>query len=162
MVGKLNDLWLQDDGFVLSSELVLYGTMGVIGVGAGYTAVRDTMNTELNDVAKALGSMDQSYVFTGTSGHSAWTAGSAFFDRADRCDVPPLQQYVQRSTCADRPLVCADVFGRDGNTPPHVHSHVGPHAGPAAVVAPLSATTAPADAIVVRGVAADGAPGASL
>jgi hypothetical protein len=150
MLRKLNELWRDDDGFVVSSELVMYGTMGVIGVGAGYTAVRDTMNTELNDVAKALGSMDQSYYISGVSGHCSFTAGSAFFDRADRCDVPPLQQYVQRSTCADRPLVCADVFGRDGNVPPHVHSHVVPHAGPAAVVAPLSATTAPADAIVVR------------
>lgn len=146
MVGKLNDLWLQDDGYVLSSELVLYGTMGVIGVGAGYTAVRDTMNTELNDVAKALGSMDQSYVFTGTSGHSAWTAGSAFFDRADRCDVPPLSAIVQHPPVG-RPLVCADVFGPSGALPPH---H-GPHALPAHAHPALPGVAAPgAGAVVVE------------
>ncbi len=143
MVGKLNDLWLQDDGFVLSSELVLYGTMGVIGVGAGYTAVRDTMNTELNDVAKALGSMDQSYVFTGTSGHSAWTAGSAFFDRADRCDVPPLQTIVQHPPVG-RPLVCADVFGPGGFGPGGaLPPHHGPHAHPAHAHSALPGVAAP-------------------
>ncbi|MGC3971260.1 MAG: hypothetical protein QM775_29135 [Pirellulales bacterium] len=147
MLRTLNDLWRDDDGYVVSSELVMYGTMGVIGVGAGYTAVRDTMNTELNDVAKAIGSMDQSYYISGVSGHCSYTAGSAFFDRADRPDVPPLQQYVQQPV--GRPLVCSDVFGRDGQVLPHGH-HPVPHAGPAAVVAPLSATTAPAAAITVR------------
>src|SRR5262245_54108219 len=81
-------LWKETDGFVLSSEMVMYGTVGVVGVTTGYAALRDSINTELDDVAKALGATDQSYFVNGVYGHSAWTAGSAFFDRVDRNDIP--------------------------------------------------------------------------
>ena len=112
MQRSLARLWLEDDGFVLSSEIIMYGTLGVIGVGAGYTALRDSVNSELTDVAKAIGSIDQSFWFAPVAGHSAWTAGSAFFDRADVCDGPqPVPAVVEHRQHIQRPLVCADVFG---------------------------------------------------
>lgn len=110
MLRTLKHLWNDDDGFVLSSEMVMYGTVGVVGVTAGAAALRDTVNSELDDVAKAIGSIDQSYYFSGTAGHSAWTAGSVFFDRADKSDVPPLTT-LESCPPPGRPLVCADVFG---------------------------------------------------
>jgi hypothetical protein len=104
-------LWQEDGGFVLSSEVMMYGTLGVVGLGAGLTALRDSVNSELNDVAKAIGSVDQSYWYSPVVGHSAWTAGSAFFDRADVCDGPqPIPVPVAPPPC-ERPIVCADVFG---------------------------------------------------
>jgi hypothetical protein len=102
-------LWTEDDGFVLSSEMVMYGTVGVVGVTTGYTALRDSINTELDDVAQAIGSTDQSYYYGGVYGHSAWSAGSAFFDRVDRPDLPKC--VMTPGPVVDRPTVCADVFG---------------------------------------------------
>jgi hypothetical protein len=103
-------LWTEDDGFVLSSEMVLYGTVGVVGVTTGYAALRDSVNTELDDVAKALGSTDQSYYVGGVYGHSAWSAGSAYFDRVDRNDIPACVN-TAAPVVVDRPTVCADIFG---------------------------------------------------
>ncbi len=127
----LKSLWSEIDGGVLSTEMILYGTLGVVGVSAGYGTVRDSVNSELDDVAKAIGSIDQSYYLSGTAGHCAWTAGSAFIDRADRVDYPskcvttavpvyrPGVQYFHHPAPAAypsspayvRPTVCADVFG---------------------------------------------------
>lgn len=132
MNNLLNRLWLEEDGFVLSSEMILYGTLGVVGVGAGYTALRDSVNSELSDVAKAIGSIDQSFWYAPVVGHSAWTAGSAFFDRADVCDGPQ-RVVVPQGRAYERPLVCADVFGAPAGAPvqdkyvlPPVTSRPGP------------------------------------
>ncbi len=46
----------------------------------GPTAVRNSVNDELLDVARALRRIDQSYGFRGIQGCGAWTAGSAYMD----------------------------------------------------------------------------------
>ncbi len=74
----LQALWRDESGAVLSSELVLVGTVGVIGATVGLSAVKNSINQELVDVAKAIRSLDQSYCFEGTEGCGAWTAGSSF------------------------------------------------------------------------------------
>lgn len=116
----LKRLWLEDDGAVLSSEMLMYGSVGVVGMTAGYGTLRDTLNSELDDVAQSLGSIDQSYYLSGTMGHCAWTAGSAFIDRADRPDypskcvvtnVPAYGVAVPQGQGYTRPTVCADIFG---------------------------------------------------
>jgi hypothetical protein len=124
----LQRLWSEEDGFVLSSEMVLYGTLGVVGVGAGYTAMRDSINTELSDVAKAIGSIDQSFWYSPVIGHSAWTAGSSYFDRADLCDGPTAVP-VEAPRC-DKPVVCADVFGRGTGPQSHDVPRVEPRPRP--------------------------------
>jgi len=121
MKRHLMRLWTEDDGFVLSSEMVLYGTVGVVGVTTGYAALRDSVNTELDDVAKALGSTDQSYFVGGVYGHSAWSAGSAYFDRVDRPDVPAC--VTTAAPVVDRPTVCADVFGKAHPAVPALPTH---------------------------------------
>lgn len=140
MNNLLKRLWLEEDGVVLSSEMMLYGSLGVVGAGAGYTALRDSVNAELSDLAKALGSIDQSFWYAPVVGHSAWTAGSAFYDRADVCDGPQRVAVPQA-----RPLVCADVFGPQSGAPiqdkyvlPPVTSRPGPASlpGPAATPKP--------------------------
>lgn len=109
----LKELWMNEEGFVLSTEMMLYGTVGVVGATTGLAAFRDAVNSELGDLSRAIGSLDQSYCISPVTGHGAYTAGSAFYDRADLCDIPPLQAAPQ--DCVQppvgRPLVCADVFG---------------------------------------------------
>ncbi|MDA0589251.1 MAG: hypothetical protein O2820_17255 [Planctomycetota bacterium] len=79
----LND----EAGFIVSAELVLVLTIGVLSMVVGLTAVRDSVVQELNDVSHAIGTISQSYNVTGLEkpDHS-WTAGFGFNDRADECD----------------------------------------------------------------------------
>jgi hypothetical protein len=105
--------------------------VAVIGVGAGLTALRDSVNSELNDVGKALGSIDQSFWFSPVVGHSAWTAGSAYFDRADYCDGPQVvaEPITVHALPHERPVVCADVFGHPAAPPVQKVPHA-PHPRP--------------------------------
>ena len=82
----LNRLILDDRGFVISIELVLIATIAVIGLIAGFTAIRDGVVCELSDVAGSVQDLNQSYAFCGVTGHAASTAGSDFNDSADFCD----------------------------------------------------------------------------
>lgn len=92
----LKNLWNSEAGFVISAELALVLTIGVIGVIVGLSHVANAVNNELDDVAKAIGSLNQSYNFTGYkccpcstangSGSTSATAGSVFVDQTDTCD----------------------------------------------------------------------------
>lgn len=72
-------------GFVMTSELLLLSSVLVIGLVAGLATVRDSVNAELNDVAQAIGSMDQSYAFDGIANgaDTAVASGSQFEDNID-------------------------------------------------------------------------------
>lgn len=72
-------------GFIVSAELILIATILVIGLIVGMVAVRDATNAELEDVAEAIGALDQSYFFFGVedSLEGSWTAGSAWADDID-------------------------------------------------------------------------------
>ncbi len=86
MLRLANDLWIDQAGFVVSAEMVLISTVGVIGIGTGLVCLRDAVNRELTDVACAITALDQSYCYTGFHGYKdpcslrikAQTAGSAF------------------------------------------------------------------------------------
>ena len=59
----------------------------------GLSEIQHAVVAELNDVGDAIGSINQSYRFSGFSkkkgnggGFSAWTVGSTFLDSADECD----------------------------------------------------------------------------
>lgn len=90
-------LWTDENGFILSAELVLISTLLVVGLVAGLACLRASLIGELEDVAGAIGSLNQSYWYKGFSSHATgnWcyvksaTAGSRFVDRADGgIDVP--------------------------------------------------------------------------
>lgn len=70
----LND----ESGFVVSSEAVLVGTVGVLGATVGLSVAGDSIHDELTEVALAFRSLDQSYSYEGIRCGTAWTAGSAF------------------------------------------------------------------------------------
>ncbi|MFO1004996.1 MAG: hypothetical protein U0929_03485 [Planctomycetaceae bacterium] len=88
----LKTLWNDDAGFIISAELVLVATLLVIGLIVGLSEVQHAVVTELNDVADAIGELNQSYRFSGfhkvdlgNRVHAA-TYGSDFEDQRDDCD----------------------------------------------------------------------------
>ena len=83
----LHRLWDDEAGFVISAELVLVGTMLVIGAVVGLTSVRNQVVQELGDLAIAIGNVNQSYEYSGVVGHAAATSGSIFQDQHDFCDL---------------------------------------------------------------------------
>ncbi len=84
----LND----EAGFIISAELVLVATLLVIGLIVGLSEVQHAVVSELNDVADAIGEVNQSYSYSGFHKcdqggrvHAA-TYGSSFADTSDDCD----------------------------------------------------------------------------
>lgn len=65
MLRLAKTLWHDQAGFIVSAELVLISTVGVIGLVAGLTCLRDAVNSELKDVSCAIRSLDQTYCYTG-------------------------------------------------------------------------------------------------
>jgi len=72
-------------GFVLTSELLLLSTTIVIGLVVGLSTMRDAVTAEMEDVAEAIGSLDQSYAFDGIKNGEATAeiSGSGFIDAVD-------------------------------------------------------------------------------
>jgi Flp pilus assembly pilin Flp len=79
-------LWRDEAGFVISVELVLVATMLVMAMVVGLESVRDAVLTELADTATAIAQINQSYSYSGVTGHASSVSGSAFADATDFCD----------------------------------------------------------------------------
>jgi len=89
----LRSLMNDEAGFIVSAELVLVATLLVIGLIVGLSEVQHAVVSELNDVADAVGEINQSYYYTGFhkaksfgGGCAAATYGSDFEDQRDDCD----------------------------------------------------------------------------
>lgn len=78
----LAKLWQDEAGVILSAEAVVVGTVAVLGVSAGLSTVATSVNRELQDVAFAIRSLDQSYEIPGQQNCCASTAGSSFRQQA--------------------------------------------------------------------------------
>ena len=89
----LRQLLNDESGVIISAELVLVLSIGVLAVIIGLSEVAVAVNTELNDVSNAIGALDQSYSVTGftSSGVNgklkARTYGTTFIDAVDDCDT---------------------------------------------------------------------------
>ena len=64
MIRLLNCLWSDECGFVVSSELAMVSTLGVLGLTAGLAQVAGDVDGELKDVGGAVASLDQSFLVT--------------------------------------------------------------------------------------------------
>lgn len=75
----------QQAGFIMTAELILLVTIMVIGMIVGLVTMRDAATAEMEDVAEAIGQLDQSYAFNGlkSANDTAVVDGSAFGDAAD-------------------------------------------------------------------------------
>ena len=85
-------LWDDKSGVILSAEIVLVGTILVIGMIVGLVELQCSVVDELNDLGEAIGSINQSYQYTGILSVKrgqrikAVTVGSHFVDSRDSCD----------------------------------------------------------------------------
>ena len=82
----LNALKNDENGFVVSAELVLIGTITVLGMIVGLTELSFNVNQELEDVGSAIGGINQTYYFTLACGRKGEVVGSTFLDFQDECD----------------------------------------------------------------------------
>ena len=78
----LND----EAGFIVSAELILVSSIAVLSMVVGLSEVASSINNELNDVANAFGSINQSFSVRGFQGCKGQTTGSQFKDCVDQCD----------------------------------------------------------------------------
>jgi Flp pilus assembly pilin Flp len=115
MLNLVRNFWNDEQGAIISAELVLVMTIVVIGMTVGLSEVAHAVVAELNDVGDAIGSLNQSFAFSGFHGLKtagwgggfgggfggggfgggfgggggfvkAWTPGSSFIDFVDSCD----------------------------------------------------------------------------
>jgi len=87
----LKKFWSDEAGLVMSAELVVLGTVGVLGATVGLSAASTAINDELVEFSHAIRSLDQSYHVEGHQSCRAWTASSSYrqqdveISRADLC-----------------------------------------------------------------------------
>ena len=82
----LNALKNDENGFVVSAELVLVGTILVLGMIVGLTELSYGVNEELEDLGSAIGAINQTYYYTLGSGRKGTVVGSTNLDFTDECD----------------------------------------------------------------------------
>lgn len=75
-----------ENGFIVSAELVLVATIAVLSILVGLSEVAYGINEELEDVGSAFGAINQSYTYRGVAGHKGAMAGSYHLDHIDHCD----------------------------------------------------------------------------
>lgn len=88
----LLELWNEEDGVILSAELVLIGTILLLGMIVGLVELQSAVVAELTDLGSSFGNLDQSYQTPGVTSYKfcgqvkASTAGASFRDSVDSCD----------------------------------------------------------------------------
>ena len=75
-----------ENGFVVSAELVLVGTILVLGMIVGLTELSYNVNQELEDLGSGIGAINQTYYFTLACGRKGEAVGSTYLDFQDECD----------------------------------------------------------------------------
>lgn len=111
MLNLLKALRQDEHGVILSTEIVIIGSLLVIGLITGLACLQKSVNGELHDLAGAIGALDQSYSFSSfrkaaTHGRCcAYTAGSSYSncenDNEERGDIVGCSEVrqVQVSAC---------------------------------------------------------------
>ena len=88
----IKSLWNDEAGVILSAELVLVGSILVVGMIVGLVELQCSVVDELNDLGDAIGAVNQSYAYSGNLSVKndgklkAYTSGSLFMDTEDSCD----------------------------------------------------------------------------
>ena len=94
-------LWRVESGLIVSTELLLMGTILTIGSIVGLTSIRDQLVQELADTSESLGQLNMSYSYAPLNSPNGRVAGSRYNDRRDFCqatlsdDSPPLLSSVR-------------------------------------------------------------------
>lgn len=83
----LQTLLNDENGFIVSAELIIVATIVVLAMVVGLSEVSFSVNNELEDVGSAVGTMNQSFYANGVQSiGKGGTAGSGFEDVVDNCD----------------------------------------------------------------------------
>jgi len=76
-----------EEGFILSTEAVLIGTITVLGLIVGLAEIRNNVVQELGDYSQAVAQLSQDYSFSSVSDTNVPSAiysfGSSFTDTTD-------------------------------------------------------------------------------
>ena len=106
----LKKFWNDESGVIISAELVLVLTIAVLSMVVGLAEVATAVNTELNDVANAIGALNQTYAFGGfgslpggTTKIKGYTFGSAWGDTIDDCDTNTTCEIVRTAPTTPGP-----------------------------------------------------------
>lgn len=97
MTHTFKALMNDEAGFIISAELILVMTIGVLAMVVGLTAVRDAVTHEMNDISHAFGTVSQSYNVPGLKkgrgwhGSHAYIEGFGFNDNQDECDCHAIE-----------------------------------------------------------------------
>jgi len=83
----IRQLWNDETGGTLTTEVMLIATILVIGLIVGVKSLRDAAATEWADYAQAIANWDQSYNIPDSTTMSG--VGSGFVDARDFCDDGP-------------------------------------------------------------------------
>ena len=89
---NMKTLWNDESGVILSAEIVLVGTILVLGMIVGLVELQCSIVGELSDLSSAFGNLSQSYTTSGFKSEGdgnhikSRTYGSAYDDQADTCD----------------------------------------------------------------------------
>ena len=90
----MKTLWNDESGVILSAEIVLIGTILVLGMITGLAELQSAVVLELSDLGDAFGSLNQSYITSGyvsatanASSNKAVTNGTNYADIKDSCDT---------------------------------------------------------------------------
>ncbi len=94
----LKKFYNDEAGFVISLELVIIMTLVICTAAVGWSAVRVALVQELNDLAQAIGVINQSYLVPGIrkdlsgncGGCAAYCNGFKFQDQVDSGDLEPI------------------------------------------------------------------------
>ncbi len=94
-------LWQDESGFVLSAEAVAVGTLGVVGAAVGAGAVARSVNSELEETAFALRSLDQSFSIPEQRIGNAFVAGSSYTQKPVAEAHRELREQIERDRAAE-------------------------------------------------------------
>ena len=101
---SMKALWNDEAGVILSAELVLIGTILVLGMIVGLVELQCAVVAELSDLSSAFGNLSQSYQTSGFVSYKrdltpkARVYGATYTDAADECDCD-----------ANFGIVCSDI-----------------------------------------------------
>lgn len=77
MRNLFRQMWNDQRGALVSTEFLFAATILVIGIIAGLVLVRDAVVVQLEELASAIGALQQCYSFAGLSGCHISVCGSA-------------------------------------------------------------------------------------
>jgi hypothetical protein len=83
MTTVLKQLYNDEAGFIVSAELVLVSSIGILSMMVGLSEVSMNVNCELEDVGSAFGAINQSFWYSMPHGLKGCMTGSSFSDDCD-------------------------------------------------------------------------------